>query len=90
MKMSNVTTEHMRKFCESCNCKLYSFEPKKGSLQEYIVLVDAGVFGTLPKFSVTSTSFKGIGDYHNFNLSEKWVKFLDEIKTNKTEECFGL
>lgn len=57
---------------------------------EYHLVVDTGVYGPMPEFSVTKKHFKGIGENKQINLTEKWLKYLDELKSAMNETIFSL
>ena len=88
--MKNITHEQMKRFCNSCNCKLYSFEPIDSEKTEYHLVVNTGVIGSMPEFSVTKNHFKGIGEHKQINLTNKWLKYLDELKSAFEETNFSL
>ena len=89
-KMKNITHEQMKLFCKSCNCKIYIFEPIDIDESEYRLVVNTGVSGKMPEFSVTKNHFKGIGEHKQINLTEKWLKFQQEIKTAFEESNLSL
>ena len=86
--MKNITHEHMKKFCKSRNCKLYSFEPVNDEKTVYHLVVSTG-FG-YPEFSVSKNKFEGIGENKCINLTTAWIKFQEEIKYSVNETILSL
>lgn len=88
--MKNLTHEQMIKFCQLCNCKLYTFEPANAEKTEYHLVVNTGVVGPMPEFSVTKNHFKGLGENKSINLTSKWLKYLDELKSAMNETILSI
>ena len=89
LKMKNITHEHMKKFCNARNCKLYTFEPINDEKTEYHCVINTG-FGKMPEFKVTKNQFVGIGENKCIDLSTQWLKFQNEIRSIENEPILGL
>ena len=85
--MNNKMHEHMKRFCKTRNCKLYSFEPINDEKTVYHLVVNTG-FG-YPEFHVSKNKFEGIGENKAINLSNAWVKFQEEVSSTN-EPVLGL
>ena len=57
---------------------------------EYHLVVNTGIMGSMPEFSVTRKQFKGLGEFKNFNLTDKWLKFQKDIELAFEETVLGL
>ena len=84
MNLSELTTEQISMFCNKFNCSLDEFKPSYNGV--YYLRMFSGIMGPQPEFHVTETSCIGINYYKNYNLTEKWINFLNSVeKTENTE-----
>ena len=83
MILENLTEEQITEFCNKFFCGLSEFKPScyKGM---YYLRMFTGAMGPQPEFYVTENSCVGINYYTNYDLTNQWLEFLEEIKTNQT------
>ena len=81
MILENLTKEQLNVFCMRFDCSLSEFKPSYNGV--YYLQMFTGAHGPQPEFYVTENSCVGINYYQSYDLTDAWLGFLEEIKTNQ-------